>query len=45
VNSAGAAAVMALAGKISAQGIMPLPQHGHFGLAGAAATDAGWRTK
>ena len=25
--------------------IMSLPQHRHFGRAGAAATDAGWRTK
>jgi len=24
---------------------MSLPQRGHFGRAGAAATDAGWRTK
>jgi hypothetical protein len=25
--------------------IMSLPQHCHFGRAGAAATDASWRTK
>jgi hypothetical protein len=42
VNCA-AAAIMALAGKNSAQG-MSLPQRGHFGSAGAA-TDADWRTK
>jgi hypothetical protein len=30
--------------KYQRKGIMSLPQHGHFGRAGAA-TDTGWRTK
>jgi len=41
VNCAAAAAIMALAGKLQRKGIMPLPKRGHFGRAGAAATDAG----
>ena len=44
VNCPATAAIMALAGKFAVQGIMSLPQHGHFGLAGAA-NEAGWRTK
>jgi len=40
-----AAAIMALAGRISAQGIMSPPQRGHVGCAGPAATGASWRTK
>jgi hypothetical protein len=42
---AAAAAIMALAGKPQRKGIMSLAKRRHLGRAGAAAKDAGWRTK
>jgi len=31
--------------ELQRKGMMLLPQHGHFGRAGAAAIGAGWHTK